>query len=318
VFQFDGQGNITGSSWQQVSNTANSSVSATGTYTVTQACLGTISLTDNSNNVYTGTIAVYGVDNNGYPNDFQLVMTTPQLIFTGTGRATFVNPGEAVDNNADFGAGATPAGSVFSIFGNDLATKVSQPTNIPLPTTVLTTTLSVNQELAPMFYVSSGQLVAEMPEDIQPGLATVFVKNGSATSNAVAVIIPTASPEIVVYGNNLAVATFNDYSVITTQNPAHAGDTVVLWFTGGGPVNPSGKLTTGAESPAGLSPVTGTYTITVGGVAATNISYVGLTPGSIGLYQASFVVPSGVPTGNEKVVLTISGKASNAPLMAVK
>jgi uncharacterized protein (TIGR03437 family) len=102
------------------------------------------------------------------------------------------------------------------------------------------------------------------------------------------------------------------------QNPAHVGDTVVLWFTGGGPVNPSGKLTTGAESPAGLSPVTGAYTITVGGVAATNISYVGLTPGSIGLYQASFVVPSGVPTGNEKVVLTISGQASNAPVMAVK
>ena len=40
--------------------------------------------------------------------------------------------------------------------------------------------------------------------------------------------------------------------------------------------------------------------------------------GSIGLYQASFVVPSGVPTGNQKVVLTISGQASNSPVMAVK
>jgi len=168
VLQFDGQGNITGASWQQVSNTASTSLSATGTYTVTQACLGTISLTDNLNNVYTGAISVFGMDTYGYPNDFELVMTTPQLIFTGTGRATFVNPGEAVDNNAAFGAGATPAGSVFSIFGNDLASKVSQPTNVPLPTTVLTTTLSVNQELAPMFYVSPGQLVAEMPEDIQP------------------------------------------------------------------------------------------------------------------------------------------------------
>jgi len=98
VFQFDGQGNVTGS-WQQVSNSASTNLPATGTYTVTGACLGTISLTDTANNTYSGTISVYGMDTSGYPNDFELAMTTPQLIFTGTGRATFVNPGEAVDNN---------------------------------------------------------------------------------------------------------------------------------------------------------------------------------------------------------------------------
>jgi uncharacterized protein (TIGR03437 family) len=318
VFQFDGQGNVT-VSWQQVSNSASTNLPATGTYTVTGACLGTISLTDTANNTYSGTISVYGMDTSGYPNDFELAMTTPQLIFTGTGRATFVNPGEAVDNNADFLPGTTPAGSVFSIFGSDLATKVGQATNTPLPDTLLTTSVSVNgAEAAPLFYVSPEQVNAQMPEDIKPGLATVFLKNGSSTSNAVAVIVPPVSPEIIVYGNNLAVATFLNYSVVTASNPAHIGDTVVIWFLGGGPVNPSGKLTTGAVSPAGLSPVTGAYTITVGGVEVTNISYVGLTPGSIGLYQASFAVPAGVPTGSEKVVLTISGQASNAPVMTVK
>jgi uncharacterized protein (TIGR03437 family) len=317
VLQFDGQGNVT-ASWTEVSNPTTTNFSATGTYTVTQACVGTLSLTDTSSNTYAGAVSVFGVDADGYPNNFELVMTTPQLIFTGAGRAAFVNPGEAVDNNADFEPGTTPAGSVFSIFGAALATKVSQPTTVPLPTTVLTTTVTVNGELAPLFYVSPTQIVAQMPEDIKPGLATLIVKNGSSTSNAVAVTMPTASPEIDVYGNNLAVATFTDYSVITTANPAKVGDTVVLWFTGGGPVDASGKLTTGAVSPSGLSPVTGPYTITVGGVAATNISYVGLTPGSIGLYQASFAVPSGVASGNQKVVLTISGQASNAPLMAVK
>jgi uncharacterized protein (TIGR03437 family) len=131
------------------------------------------------------------------------------------------------------------------------------------------------------------------------------------------VIIPQASPQIGVYGNNLAVVTFTDYSTVTVQNPAKVGDTVVAWFTGGGPVNASGKLTTGAVSPAGLSPVSGAYTITVGGVDATAGSYVGLTPGSIGLYQANFVVPN-VASGSHPVVLTISGQASNAPVMSVK
>jgi uncharacterized protein (TIGR03437 family) len=260
---------------------------------------------------------VYGVDTYGYPNDFEVVMTAPQIIFTGTGRSAFVNPGEAVDNNSAFGPGATPGGSVFAVFGSDLATKTSQPSQVPLPTTVLTTTATVNGEAVPFFYVSPGQLTAQMPEDIKPGLATLIVKNGSSTSNAVAVIVPAEAPEIGVYGNNVAVATFSDYSYVTSSNPAHVGDTVVLWFTGGGPVDASGKLSTGAESPAGLSPVTGAYTITVDGVEATSISYVGLTPGSIGLYQASFVVPT-VASGSQKVVLTIAGQASNAPLISVK
>jgi hypothetical protein len=143
VMQFDGQGNVT-ASWNQATNSATTSFSATGTYTVTAGCTGTFSLTDTSSNTYSAAISVYGVDEYGFPNDYQFVMTTPQLIFTGTGRSTFVNPGEAVDNNSDFGPGATPAGSVFSLFGSGLSTKTSQPTTVPLPTTVLSTTLSVN------------------------------------------------------------------------------------------------------------------------------------------------------------------------------
>lgn len=319
VLQFDGQGNVK-ASFTQVSNSAATSYSASGTYSITEACLGSLSLTDNQNNTYTGALSVFGVDTYQYPDNFELVVTTPQLIFTGAGRAAFDNPAEAVVNNSYFGPAATPAGSVFSIFGADLATGGNQPSAIPLPTKALTTTVSVNGELAPLFYVSPGQITAQMPEDIKPGLVTVLVNSGSSASNAVAVIVPTAAPEIsVVPGTNVAVVTFTaDYSYVTSSHPAHVGDSVVAWFTGGGPVDASGKLANGARSPAGLSPVTGPYTITVGGVDASAGSYVGLTPGSIGLYQANFLVPSGVATGSQKVVLTISGQASNAPLMSVK
>jgi uncharacterized protein (TIGR03437 family) len=77
----------------------------------------------------------------------------------------------------------------------------------------------------------------------------------------------------------------------------------------------SGALVTGARSPAGLSPVTGTNSITVNGKDAT-VNYLGLTPGSIGLYQANFKIPQ-VATGNHPLVITIAGQASNKPLIAV-
>jgi uncharacterized protein (TIGR03437 family) len=53
----------------------------------------------------------------------------------------------------------------------------------------------------------------------------------------------------------------------------------------------------------------------VGGVAAT-VVYMGLTPGSVGLYQANFIVPT-IAKGAYPVVITIAGYTSNNPVMNV-
>ncbi len=312
TLEFDGQGNAT-ASWSQVSNTATSVVSASGTYSVTGACVGTLTLTDTAGNKYAGSVAIYGT--NGA--NFSWEMTNPRLIFTGTGRTAFGNPGVAVVNAASYHAGETPAGSVFAIFGSDLASKEGQPTGAPLPTKVLTTTVTVNGEAAPLFYVSPTQINAQMPEDTKAGVATVVVTNGNSTSNAVAVTVPAAgTPGIIVYGNNRAVVVNSDNSTVNSATaPAKVGDEVTVYFTGGGPVNAAGALVTGAPSPSGLSPLSGTYAVTVGGVDAT-VDYIGLTPSGIGLYQANFVVPK-VSTGDHALVITIAGQASNNPLIAV-
>ena len=312
VMQFDGQGNAT-ASWTQASNTATANVSATGTYTVTTACLGTLTLTDTANNTYKGAVTVFGA----LATSFEVVAANPQLLFTGAGRTAFVNPGQAVVNGASYLPDQAPAGSVFSIFGTNLATRVGQATTVPLPATVLTTTVTVNGETAPLFYVDPNQINAQMPEDIKPGLATVVVKNGTSTSNAVAVMVPgVGTPGIVVYGNNRAVVINQDGTVNSPSSAAKVGDILVAYFTGGGPVSPAGTLKSGSPSPQGLSPVAGPFTVTVNGVEATT-NYMGLTPGSIGLYQANFVVPK-VAAGDHKLVITISGQDSNAPLVAVK
>jgi uncharacterized protein (TIGR03437 family) len=312
VLQFDGQGNVT-ANWTQASNTATANVSATGTYSVTSGCLETLTLTDTAANKYAGSVSVFGVAS----QTFTWVTTNSQLIFTGTGRVATVNPGQEVVNAASYLPNATPAGSVFALFGANLATAIGQPTNIPLPTTFLTTTVTVNGEPVPLFYVSPTQINAQMPEDIKPGLATVVVKNGSATSNVAAIIVPaTATPGIIVYGDNRAVVVNQDQKTVNSPtSPAKVGDVLTVYFLGGGPVNASGPLTTGAPSPAGLSPVSGVNTVKVSGVEAI-VNYMGLTPFGIGLYQANFVVPR-VAAGDHPLVITISGQNSNNPLIAV-
>jgi len=311
VLQFDGNGNVT-ASWTQASNAGTTNVSATGTYSVTQACLGSIALNDSSNIKYAGAVSIFGAAE----GNFELDLTSPQLIFTGAARVATVNPEQAVVNAASYVPDETPAGSVFSIFGANLATGVGQATAVPLPTILRTTMVTVNGELAPLFYVSATQINAQLPEDIPPGVATIVVKNGSSTSNSASIIVPaTGTPGIIEYGNDRAVVVNQDGSVNSPTSPAKVGDTLVAYFTGGGPVSAAGPLTTGFPTPAGLSPVSGTNTVKVSGVEAT-VNYIGLTPGSIGLYQANFVVPK-VAAGDHPLVITIAGQNSNNPLIAV-
>jgi uncharacterized protein (TIGR03437 family) len=270
--QFDGQGNAA-ATWTQSSNTATTSVSATGTYSVTAACLGSIALTDAAGNKYAGTVAITGAN----AGNFSLVSAGPQLLFTGTGHAAFGNPGLAVVNAASYSSSQTPPGSVFSIFGTALATKVWQATSVPLPTTALSTTVTVNGVAVPLFYADPNQINTQMPQEIKPGVATVIVKNGNATSNAVAVAVPaTATPGISMWGNNRAVVVNQNGSLNSPSTPAAVGDTVVAYFTGGGPVSSAGTLTTGAPAPGGLSWVTGTYDVKVGALAGVYSKHPGM------------------------------------------
>ncbi len=206
---------------------------------------------------------------------------------------------------------------MFVLFGANLATKASGALNTPLPTTLLNTTVTVNGELAPLFYVDTGQIDAQMPWDIPAGTAaTVIVKNGTSTSNAAAVYLAaTGTPGISVYSNNRAVVVNQDGSTNSPTATAAVGDQVVAYFTGGGPVNASGKLVSGSPDPSGLSPITGTSMVTVGGVAAA-VKYIGLTPGSVGLYQVNFVVPQ-LAKGTYSVIVNIAGFASNNPVMTL-
>ena len=79
----------------------------------------------------------------------------------------------------------------------------------------------------------------------------------------------------------------------TTSSPARAGDVLVIYCTGLGPVSPA--VAAGTAAPA--LPLSGTVdTVMVGGIAA-QAPFAGLAPGFSGLYQVNGVAPSGVAPG---------------------
>ncbi len=313
VLQFDGQGNVTGTFTDTQGSVAAVTTTASGTYTVAPGCIASATLASSSGQAEALNFVIAG----DHGETLDLLATSSGFIRTGGAHSAFTNPSQSIGNVASYAYSSTPAGSVFALFGQNLATKPAGAVTTTLPTQLLNTTVTVNGELAPLFYVDAGQIDAQMPWDILGGaVASVIVTNGSSASNAAAVYVPASgTPGISVYGNDRAVVINADGSVNSGTDAAKVGDEVVVYFTGGGPVQAAGKLTTGAPAPSGLSPVTGDNSITVGGVQAT-VAYMGLTPGSIGLYQANFYVPQ-LAKGSYLVVITIAGQASNNPAMTV-
>ena len=314
LLNFDGRGDVTGS-WSIATNTGSTSDTVSGQYSMTSSCVGTATVTDPSGSISTLHFVVTSANNANIALDIASLTS----IFSTTAHSTFTFPGLSVASAASGVSGYAPPGSIFALYGNALVTGSAQSTKIPLPVTLLNTSVTVNGEAAPLFYVSATQINAQMPLDIQPGLATVVVTNGTSSSNSVAVSVPaTAAPGIFVqYPTNQAVVQNQDGSENSAAAPAHVGDTVVAYFTGGGPVNASGPLVTGAASPGnGPSPDIESAQVTVGGVQSTSIPYAGLTATLVGLYQVNFVIPQ-VSPGNHNLVLTINGVSSAVTTISI-
>jgi uncharacterized protein (TIGR03437 family) len=314
IIQFDGAGNVT-SNVTLAGGGKESTGNNPGTYTVNtpSSCLGSVTFPDNKN----GNTVVSFAITNPTGGDFQFNAYSSFGIFAGSAHPVFANPSQSVADGASFVSDLVAPGSIFSIFGTDLGPKGgAYGSGLPLPTTVAGMSVTVNGENAPIFYAGSGQINAQMPVDVKPGLATVTVTNGTTPSNSAAVYVPSAAPGIFTYGPNNHAVVINPYGATNSDAiPAHVGDEVVAYFTGGGPVNASGPWTTGDAAPPGESPLSESSFVTVNGKAA-QVAYIGLTGGSVGLYQVNFVIPQ-VVAGDHPLVITVNGVKSKPAMISI-
>ncbi len=220
----------------------------------------------------------------------------------------------AVVNGASFAGGSLAPGEAITILGNNLANATATFSSAP-PATLGGTSVSVNGQNIPLFYVSPTQINGQLPFEIPAGGATLKVTANSVTSAATSIAVAAAAPGIFLVDTNRAAVTNPDGSLNTPANPAAPGDVVTVYFTGIGPLDH--PVATGEPAPLGgpLSRAALPVTVTIGGQSV-EAQYVGLTPGSISLAQANVVVPN-VPGGDYPIMIQIGGVPSNAPLISI-
>ncbi len=228
--------------------------------------------------------------------------------------ATTTAPPSVPSNGVVEGAGFSAkisAGGIGSIFGTNLALATLGAGGLPLPTTLGSTSVTMGGLNCGLFFVSSTQINFQVPWELQTMASAILVVTTSGgPSPAVTVPITPAAPGIFIIGgiaglpNQGAVQIANTTTFVApvaaivgqTSRPAMAGEYITIYTSGLGAVsNPPADGT--AAGGSSLSQVSAGVAVAIGGIFAP-VSFAGLSPGFVGLYQVNVQVPSGLGTNS--------------------
>jgi uncharacterized protein (TIGR03437 family) len=206
--------------------------------------------------------------------------------------------------------------SWISIYGTNLANG-NATWNGDFPTQLGGTTVTINGAPAYLWYVSPGQINAQVPNQTVLGAVNAVVNNGSASATSTAVLAETGPslslfdaryPAAVIltpdgsgaYGNGAYDLLGPSGHFSFNTRPAKVGETLELYGVGFGPTNPgvpAGQPYNGVANSA--YPVS----VSIGGTPA-SVSFSGMTLGAV--YQINVVVPN-VDSGDQIVDASVLG-----------
>jgi uncharacterized protein (TIGR03437 family) len=254
-----------------------------------------------------------------------LAMNQPHSVTAVLGLMPYVAPGGMVN-----AAGVTPKpdlapGSVVSVYGASLASAAMAGPNSPMAQTLGGVTALIGNLLAPLFFVSPGQINLQLPSELAPGPYTLTISvqglpNVSANFNVVR-DAPGLFTQVV--GNQtagyttLALALHEDGTLVTLASPAIQGELLTVYVTGSGPLNP--------PRPDGLAiPDTPAFnvvdpvTVLVGG-ATFPAQAAFAVPGQVALEAVQFRLGDGAPSSTSAPLrIHVNAAESNTAPLPIK
>jgi uncharacterized protein (TIGR03437 family) len=229
--------------------------------------------------------------------------------------------------------------TVFVIFGSGMgpatlaaASAPNYPASLGGTSVTFTPSSGGAAITAEMVYTSAVQVAALLPSSIAPGAYAVRLTYNDQTSAPQNVSVAARSFGIATSnsaGTGAAQATIGNVngglSLVRltsgslafggfnwTLTPAHPGDTLVLWGTGGGadPLNDTGGT-------SGDQTVAGNFSVNVDGTQITPL-YAGASSGYPGLWQINFTLPATIaPDCFASVQVSAGGQLSNGVTIAI-
>jgi uncharacterized protein (TIGR03437 family) len=218
---------------------------------------------------------------------------------------------QRVTNAAD-GSSSLATGGLISIVGSNLSPVNLASQELPLPTALGESCLTINGVPVPVLFVSPTQINAQVPFGIDGNVTLILRTPGGVSDNFNLVILPSAPGVFrTTVGPFVDVPTIvraRNSMVVTLSNPIHRGDRIVIYLGGLGPTNP--PVEAGVPAPGDPPAVTLIApVITIGG-RELPIEFAGLSPGQIGVYQINAIIPIDTPLGVELPMTIGQGSGS--------
>jgi uncharacterized protein (TIGR03437 family) len=173
----------------------------------------------------------------------------------------------------------------------------------PLPTMLGNVEVIVGGQAAPLLYVSPTRIKFQVSGQREtPGQALAEVRvNGTTVGRAQVTTLPGAP--------GLFSVTDRYYRPISRHSPVHRGDSITIWATGHGEL--SEIVADGQPAPSDKSITTKVQPrVTIGGIDA-EVSFSGLAPGLVGVWQIKAVVPANAHAGHDVPLVVTQGLISN-------
>ena len=187
-------------------------------------------------------------------------------------------------------------GSLVSIYGSAFSTIVAAAAGLPVPSKLSGTETQVwfDNVAAPLLFVSPNRIDAQVPFEL-PDVSAVklVVQTDRGSSSPLVVTILTQDPGV--------FGVYRMGSKVDASNPIAPGDRIVILATGLGSVMP--PVPTGQPGPteppavAAIAPV-----VEIENQPAT-VTFAGLAPGFVGVYQVNAIAPSNLTGPTDEVTL---------------
>jgi uncharacterized protein (TIGR03437 family) len=217
----------------------------------------------------------------------------------------------SIVNSAD--GGAVAPGSLIVVSGSGLSPSSGVAGSLPLPTSLAEICALANNVPVPLIQVSSTRIDAQLPYEVL-GSANFVVIGPSGKSAPFSFTAPATAPAIFrsgragdLTGLPLIYRASNN-ELLDFSNPIHPGDTIIIVATGLGRTSPA--AVSGAAAPSDPLEVAAVIPTVALGNTQLQVSFAGLMPGIVGIYQINATVPSGIGGAPQMSLVIQQGNSS--------
>jgi uncharacterized protein (TIGR03437 family) len=181
-------------------------------------------------------------------------------------------------------------------------------------------TVSIGGRLLPLYFVSPGQINAQLPADMPLGPSILLVTTPEQVQLTTNFTIAQDAPglfTLTLNGKAYAIAFHPDGTLVTEASPAKAGEVLTLCGTGFGPTTPARPE--GEAVPSSPSYVVNDPVGVQVGTASFQPQSAYAMPGAVGIDIVQFALGSGAPSGGDsQLTVTVNQVVSNTVLLPIQ